>query len=332
MAKKPTPAPESKEPPMNDALLRQDFQALDVMRDQAINQRAEEDIQLAQAAQAVGGALMARLHKNFSHAAEVGMFMRVRDLPLSVLRRIPIPKFADASANFGAAPNEGPEKNADTSANLEEFCRRVFGRSATTMREEAQNFHALGEAAYETSARLGLSKSSLRVTRALPPEKLEVVRVAIGNGGTKAEVLSVIEDLAEKVQQAEAATVEAKAELKASEDVLAAKNKTIDKLQRDLKRIEKLPPDEQLAGLKKEATAIATEAEGFILGGLRQALLAINDHPSDSDFAQHGVFMAGLVGQVQAQLTALRNEFNLPDVSNAADQKLAAEMAEWDKE
>ena len=42
--------------------------------------------------------------------------------------------------------------------------------------------------------------------------------------------------------------------------------------------------------------------------------------------------MSGLVGQVQAQLNALRQEFNLPDVSNAADQKLAAEMAEWDKE
>ena len=39
-----------------------------------------------------------------------------------------------------------------------------------------------------------------------------------------------------------------------------------------------------------------------------------------------------LVGQVQAQLNALRQEFNLPDVSNAADQKLAADMAEWDKE
>ncbi len=48
--------------------------AMAAMRDQGAAQREQEDMQLAQAAQAVGGALMARLHKNFSHAAEVQMF------------------------------------------------------------------------------------------------------------------------------------------------------------------------------------------------------------------------------------------------------------------
>ena len=46
---------------------------------------------------------------------------------------------------------------------------------------------------------------------------------------------------------------------------------------------------------------------------------------------QHDVFLAGLVGQVQQQLNQLRQDFNLPDVSNVADQQLAAEMAEWDQ-
>ncbi len=319
---------------VNDESINQEAVAgaMVAMRSQAITQREQEDVQLAQAAQAVGGALMARLHKSFSHAAEVQMFNQVRDLPLSVLRRIPLPEVADASAISGATTKGVEEKTADTSANLDDFCRRVFGRSATTMREEAQNLHLLGEQAYEASARLRISKSALRLTRALPPEKLEVVRAAIGNGSTKVEVLSVIEDLAEKVQQAEAATAEAKAELKASEDVLATKNKTIDKLQRDLTRIDKLPKDEQLTAIKKEATAIANDAEGFMLGNLRQALLKIKSHASTSDNdAEHGVFMAGLVGQVQAKITALRQEFNLPDVSNANEQRLAAEMSEWDK-
>lgn len=303
--------------------------AIVAMREESIEQREQEAMQLAQACQAVGGALMARLHKNFSHAAEVTMFLRVRDLPLALLRRIPIPEFADASANFVATPKDGVEKIADTSANLDDFCRRVFGRSATTMREEAQNFHVLGEQSYEAAARLGISKGTLRVTRALPPEKLEIVRTAIGNGNTKAEVLSVIEDLAEKVQQAEAETAEAKAELKASEEVAAAKSKTIDKLQRDLKRIEKLPPDQQLANLKKEATAMADDAEAAILGSLRQALVTVSNHGEERGL--HDVFLAGLVGQVQAQLNALRKEFNLPDVSTAQEQKLLAEMEQWDK-
>ncbi len=306
--------------------------AMVAMREQEVAQREQEDIQLAQAAQAVGGALMARLHKSFSHAAEVQMFNQVRDLPLSVLRRIPLPKLSDASDSFAPAPEGGAEKTSDTSENLDEFCRHVFGRSYKTMHEEAQNLHLLGEQAYEVSARLRISKSALRLTRALPPEKLEIVRAAIGNGSTKAEVLSVIEDLAEKVQQAESAISEEKAEHAATRTVLEKKTQRISQLERDLARIEKLPKDEQLSAIKKEATVIANDAEGFMLGNLRQALLKIKSHASTSDNdAEHGVFMAGLVGQVQAKITALRQEFNLPDVSNANEQRLAAEMSEWDK-
>ena len=68
------------------------------------------------------------------------------------------------------------------------------------------------------------------------------------------------------------------------------------------------------------------DALGAIRGQLRQALIALQNHDEDN-----GVFMAGLVGQLQADLNTLRNEFNLPDVSNAADMQVAADMAQWDK-
>lgn len=285
--------------------------AMVAMRDQA-HQDQEELIELATGI----GALQAfDLMQKFASAAHIKLFKRIRE--------------SKQIKNLRVRGQDGEVKSFDS---MREACPVLFGRTYQSMLDAEEKFDTFGEEVYEGAARLRLNDSALRAARALPPEKLEVIRTAIGNGSTKAEVLSVIEDLAEKVQQAETATAEAKAELKASEDVLATKNKAIDKLQRDLKRIEKLPPDEQLAGLKKEATAIATEAEGFILGGLRQALLKINEHDNGGDFAQHGVFMAGLVGQVQAQLNALREEFNLPDVSNAADQRLASEMAEWDKE
>ena len=132
------------------------------------------------------------------------------------------------------------------------------------------------------------------------------------------------------VKQLREAVRKERAEVKTSEDLLKARSTTIDQLQRDIKRIDKLPADEQLLLIKKEATAIAADAEGAVLGGLRQALLKLVDHSGDS--GQHDVFMAGLVGQVQAQLNALREEFNLADVSNARMQQLATEMAEWDKE
>lgn len=317
MAKKPTPAPQSKEPPMNEALIRQDFQVLDAGRSLLQADVQEEAATVFEIGQRIGALQATHMWSQTFAAAKVRMFDEICALPKGSAPKIPVRQ---------------PDGTFAVAKDVVELCRLVFGTSYTSMFEAKQSLDALGEEIYSLAVRLGLNRNALRATRTLPPEKLEVVRAAIGNGSTKAEVLSVIEDLAEKVQQAEAATAEAMAEIKAGEEVLATKNKTIDKLQRDLKRIQKLPPDEQLAGLKKEATAIATEAEGFILGGLRQALLAINDHDASGDYAQHGTFMAGLVGQVQAQLTALREEFNLPDVSKAADQRLAAEMAEWDKE
>lgn len=49
---------------------------------------------------------------------------------------------------------------------------------------------------------------------------------------------------------------------------------------------------------------------GGIIGALRQALIAL-----DLQEARPTVFMAGLVGQLEDDLRALRAEFALPEVS-----------------
>ena len=104
---------------------------------------------------------------------------------------------------------------------------------------------------------------------------------------------------------------EIKEEAKAKDQLLEDKNKRIDKLHAAQQRIQSAPPDEVLADLKREATAMATEAEGMVLGRLRHALIALNNHGDER--GQQAVFMAGLLGQVQRQLNALREEFGLPD-------------------
>jgi len=116
---------------------------------------------------------------------------------------------------------------------------------------------------------------------------------------------------------------EARAEKVADDKLVASKNTQIDKLSR---HIAKATPDEVLAELHKEASTYMSSALYAIKGELRLALIAVRDHNSDQD---NTLFMAGLVGQVQADLSALREEFNLPDVSNAADAQLVAEMAQW---
>ena len=124
------------------------------------------------------------------------------------------------------------------------------------------------------------------------------------------------------VKELRRAVREAKAEKEATDKLLENKNKQIDKLSR---HIAKSTPDQVLLELQKEATALMNDALGCVRGQIRQAFIAIKGHTEDD----HSIFMAGLLGQLQADVAALRDEFDLPDVSSARDQALAAEVAQW---
>lgn len=185
--------------------------AMDVMRDQA----QEDQADLFDLATSIGAIQAMSLVNSFTSAAQVQLFRRIRDS--NKIKDLPIRSSSGELTRF---------------TSMRAACPVIFGRTYESLLEAETRLSTFGDNAYETAARLGLNRNALRAARALPPEKLEVVRLAIEGGSTKAEVLSVIEDLAEKVQLAEAATDEVKAELKASEEVLATKNKTIDRLQR----------------------------------------------------------------------------------------------------
>lgn len=181
----------------------------------------------------------------------------------------------------------------------------------------------------QTSADLNaIGVSKLTEMLVLDDEQLEEL-TDLGQTGELA-----LDDVASmSVRELRAAIRETRAERDADQKVIQAKNETIDRLQRDVARIAAETPDQTLADLKKAGTSAANDAEGAVMGGLRAALKAITEHAQEQGDppGRHGVFMAGLVGQVVAQLRALCDEFQLPDVSNAADLQLAAEMAEWDK-
>lgn len=257
---------------------------------------AQEDLaDLCELAADVGALRAMELTRTFVAAATVRLFQRVRE-----------------SKQINKLPIRQADGTVAVATGVDDFCRLAFGRPRSTMIESAETLEALGEEAYNLASQLGLNRSALRAARALPPEKLELVRTAIVGGSTRAEVLSVIEDLALKAQQAADRANEARADLKAAEELLATKGKTIDKLHRELRRIEKLPPDEQLALLQRDLTASMNEALGAIGGLMRQAVIALRNHGDDPD-AQKNV-IAGTVAQVQAALVALRDEFGLPDM------------------
>lgn len=132
-----------------------------------------------------------------------------------------------------------------------------------------------------------------------------------------------LDDIASmSVKELRAKLREAHADKAATDKLLADKNAKIDKLSRHIK---KATPDQVLQELQKEATAHMNDALGCVRGQIRESLKTITNHTQDD----HSVFLAGLIGQLQAELTALREEFNLPDVSNAADQALAGDVAQW---
>lgn len=117
---------------------------------------------------------------------------------------------------------------------------------------------------------------------------------------------------------------DAKAEQAAVEKRLQVVSKQRDDAEARAARIAVAQPNELLEELRKESVVVMNDALGVVRGNLRNALSALEDQGPDN-----GIFMAGLVGQLQADLLALREEFNLPDTSSAALAQLAAETAQW---
>ena len=80
-------------------------------------------------------------------------------------------------------------------------------------------------------------------------------------------------------------------------------------LHEEARLVKRLPANEALAKTKKEAVGLQSETLGLVRGGLRQALLKLNEMGGD---ASHTAFMASLLGAVYVELDALRDEFGLP--------------------
>lgn len=170
----------------------------------------------------------------------------------------------------------------------------------------------------KTSSHLaGLGKSRLMEMLVLDQEQLEEFALTGQTGELKLDDVATM-----SVRELRAKLREARQEKTAVEKVLETKNKQIDKLQ----LVHVLPPQELMHEVKKKALAVSHDALGALRGGVRQALTAINDAPDEPNKA---VFMASMLGELQAELNAIRTEFNLPDVSTAADQALAADVAAW---
>lgn len=281
--------------------------AMAQMRVDGVAERQARDTDMFDLGRQVGAIQMANVQTDFLAVARIRLFDEIKESN----------KYKDLAIT-------GPDGNLATARTLEEFCSIVFGVGYAKMVESSKDLAALGRDGYESANRLGLNRKQLRLIRSLPDAQRTAVAEAI-QSESKADVVAIIEDLAAELSQAQADVVEAKAETAARDLVIADKNNAADKLRTQLKRIQAAPPDEQLLMLQKEATSLMNDALGCVRGQIRNALIALKNHSDDDN----SLFMAGLVGQLQGDLSALREEFNLPDISSAADAEAAAEVAQW---
>lgn len=215
---------------------------------------------------------------------------------------------------------------------LEEFCEVKLGKSYERMRKIAANRNLIGQQAFEQAERIGLRQVDYKAIRALPAPEQELVRRAVEESASRDEVLGLLQELAarsaQKEQELRAQVRQEQQERAATEQRLSVVRQQKEQAEEKAALIATLPPDELLQKLRQEAACVAAQAEGLVLGSLRQALLALEAHAGCEGEGATGsaAFMAGLLAQVQAQLDALRAEFDLPDAADADADADAAWM------
>ena len=206
---------------------------------------------------------------------------------------------------------------------LQEFCFVKLGKSYQRFQELAANRNLIGQQAFEQAERIGLRQVDYKAIRALPAPEQELVRRAVEESASRDEVLGLLQELAarsaQKEQELRAQVRQEQQERAATEQRLSVVRQQKEQAEEKAALIATLPPDEKLQQLRQEAAALAAQAEGLVLGSLRQALLALSAHEGGGEGGGSAAFMAGLLAQVQAQLDALRAEFDLPDAADAAD-------------
>ena len=274
--------------------------ATEAMRTDALAQQREAAEGVFDLGRAVGAALMANMVKNFSAVSEVRAFEEI-----------------NKSKSFKHLAIKMPDGIPRPAENIDEFCRVVFGRGYKAMADQKILLERLGEETYESANRLGLSRGQLRLLVSLPEEDRAIVDDAM-RSESKPDVIAAIQALASKLDEVHAKVDELKAEDQAKTELLAEKNKTIDAERAKSRRVQAAPPDEALDQLRKEVTSIANNARGAIIGQLRAGLQALENHHTTAGAGDSIIWAAGVVGQLAADLTALRDEFGIPDVSAAA--------------
>jgi len=301
--RKPTPAPERKDTGVSDALIVNDFSAANEL---AVARR-EAEARTRAVAQQLGYQLPA-------DCTDPDLIQR--DISANMRRSV------EAVLQVGI----GLRVLKEASPNWQNFVLRLEALSVdlTLAKRLMQAGTKFSQGATSHLVKAAGSQSKLLELLVLDDEQIQELELTGQTGELD------LDDVARmSVKELRAALRETKAERQADQSILDKKQARIDKLERDLGRIDRLAPDDKLAHCQKLATEALRHADAILLGELRQRFIAV-DHAA-AERGTQTLFLAGLVGQLQSSLAELREEFGLPDVSRAADAELVAEVAQWAK-
>lgn len=320
MARNQTPAPESKATPANEALLAQDMQAVNQM---SVVERQRQELQT-----------QAEQEKDEAFAAGVDLGrLEALDFIATVANSAILPIYEKVKKSKAWMHLRNPQSsNGSNFESLEEFCQIKLGKTYGRLQHLVANRNLIGQEAFEQAERLGLRQVDYNAIKTLPAPDQELVRRAVEEAQSRDEVLDLLQELAARhAKEKEALNhqlEESQKEHEATNKRLQVVSEQKDKAEAKAARIAVMKPDEALRDLKTEATRVATDALGSIRGGVRQALVKLKELPEGG---AQTAFAAGLLGELQAEINALREEFGLPDIANAADRQLASDVAEWTK-
>lgn len=283
MSRNTTPAPASKEPVILDAAIAQDISAANTLA--LIHREQNERVTaLAQQLGYQGSTDLGALENSARDATEyLGKSIYALGTCLLLLKEgSPHGQFLPALDRLGIS--------ADSAQRYMAMSRR-FANTATSRQLE----------------KLGFSK----MTELLPLDDGQIEALS-GQGQTGELALDDVTRMS--VRELRAAVRKERAETAKQKNQVERLTTVNTELHEEVRLVKRLPPSQELARIQKESATIQAEAMGLLQGSLRQALIALNHCEQDQS-----LFMAGMVGQLMAELTTLRDEFSLPEVGGAPE-------------
>ena len=296
--RKPASMPESKEVDISDAVIEQEVAA----NNQLAAMRLQDESNARMLASQLGYVLPADSTDPDLIQRDIAANMRRSvESCLEVGKGLAVLKAACGHGNFKARLDV---------LGIEESVARRFAQAAAKFSNRATS--------HDLSKAIG-SQSKLFELLVLDDEQADELAQT---GATAGITLDEVERMT--VKELRAALREAREEARAKEDRRAALIQQNEDLREQLVRIKREKPEDALNAAQQEAAVILAEVLGRVRGDFRNALQVLCELD-----AQNTIYLAGMVGQVGAELAALREQFALPDLADARDAQLAAEVAQW---